>query len=298
MSKAKLKDRIKEGVFLLDGAMGTQLFLRGVKPGKCNDYLNIESPDIIFEIQRSYVDAGSDCLTSNTFSSNRYSLVRHGLGEQVVAINKAGAEIARKAVGIDGYVLGDISSTGDFLEPLGTLKADELQSAFAEQAKGLLEGGVDGIIIETMSALDETEVAIKAVKSVCDLPIFVSLAFDAAGDDFRTMMGVSVEAAVEKLVPLGIDVIGFNCGTVSLEGYVKLAEKFSSAVKASGFDVGLLAEPNAGLPELVDEQAVYKVSGEDFAATAAQIHSLGFNILGGCCGTSPELIKAVSEKLR
>ncbi len=297
MTKIDFRQRIREKVLLLDGAMGTQLFARGVEAGKCNDYLNIELPDVILEIQIAYLDAGSDCVITNTFGGNKYALSRHGLSEQVSEINKAGAEIACKAAGEERYVLGDIGPCGDFLEPLGTLKANELQAAFVEQAKWLSSGGVDGFIIETMTALDEIEIAVEAVKSVCDLPVFVSLAFDTAGDDFRTMMGVSVEAAVDKIAGHGIDGIGFNCGKVSLEGYVKLAEKFAAVVKEQSSDVVLLAEPNAGLPELVDGETVYKVSGEEFAAVAETIHSFGFNIIGGCCGTCPEHIKAVREKL-
>jgi 5-methyltetrahydrofolate--homocysteine methyltransferase len=179
------------------------------------------------------------------------------------------------------------------------LKPEELKEAFAEQARGLLTGGVDGFIIETMTALEEMEVAIEAVESVSeDLPAFASMAFDAAGGDFRTMMGVGVEAAVSKIVSLGVDALGFNCGTASLEGYVELAGRFVSAVKGTGKDILILAEPNAGRPELVEDKAVYNVSPEDFAAAAEKILSAGVTIIGGCCGTGPGHIKAVAERLR
>jgi 5-methyltetrahydrofolate--homocysteine methyltransferase len=279
--------------------MGTQLIARGVEAGTCNDYLNIDSPDVVADVHKAYFEAGSDAVLTNTFGANEYALARHGFGDKVDQINRTGAEAARRAAGEDRYVLGDIGPSGEFLAPLGTLKPEELKEAFAEQARGLLGGGVDGFIIETMTALEEIEVAIDAVKSVSsNLPVFASMAFDAVGGDYRTMMGVGVEGAVSKIVSLGVDAVGFNCGTVSLDGYIELAGKFVSAVEAAGQDVIILAEPNAGKPELVEDKAVYNVSPEDFAAAAEKIHSAGVNILGGCCGTGPEHIAAVAKKLK
>lgn len=299
MAKMSLRERIKQGLFLLDGAMGTQLIARGIEVGKCSDYLNVELPDVVSDIHRSYFEAGSDAVITNTFGANKYALGRHGLAEEASKINSAGAQIARRAAGEEKYVLGDIGPSGDFLEPLGSLKPEELKEAFTQQAKALLDGGVDGFIIETMTALEEAAVAIEAVKSVGGgVPVLASMAFDRAGDDFKTMMGVDVEAAVAKIVSSGVDAVGFNCGTVSLDEYVELAEKFVSAVRALSADVIVYAEPNAGKPELVEDQAVYKVSPEDFAAAAEKIHLAGVNIIGGCCGTSPEHIKAVAKKLK
>jgi len=296
---ANLRDRIKQGLFLLDGAMGTQLIARGTNIGKCNDYLNIESPEIISEIHRAYLRAGSDAVTTNTFGANQYSLARHGLAAKTAEINKAGAKIARQAAGPEHYVLGDIGPTGDFLEPLGGLKPAECKKAFARQSEALLEGGVDGLIIETMTALDEMAIAIEAAKSVCgDLPIFASMSFDKAGNDFKTMMGVDVEAMAAKIIPLGIDALGFNCGTASLDEYVELAKKLLSAVKALSDDVRVFAQPNAGKPELIEGRAVYKVSPEDFAAAAKKIWLIGVSIIGGCCGTSPAHIAALAKKLK
>ncbi len=295
MARVGLKGRISRGVFLLDGAMGTQLFARGIKAGKCNDYLNIELPDIILDIQQAYIKAGSDAVLTNTFSANRITLARHGLGDKVKEINTAGARIARKAAGKDKYVLGDIGPSGDFLEPLGTLTAESLKQAYAEQAEALCGAGVDGLIIETMTALDEMLVAIEAVKSVCNLPVFASMSFDKAGNDFRTMMGVDVGTAVSKIIPFGVDVVGFNCGKMSLDDYIELAKRFVSAVNKKAL---ILAEPNAGLPELVGEKAVYKVTPGDFAEAAEKIYSAGVAIIGGCCGTGPEHIKAVADSLK
>jgi len=290
---------VKEGLFLLDGAMGTQLIANGAEPGTCNDYLNIQSPQIVEDVHRTYIEAGSDAVITNTFGANRINLARHKLDDKVAQINTEAARIARRAASGQRYVLGDIGPCGDFIEPLGTLNPEQLKEFFLEQAQALAAGGVDGFIIETMTAIEEMVIAVEATKSVGgDLPVFALMAFDKAGDDFRTMMGVDVAAAVSKVVALGVDAVGFNCGKVPLDDYIGLAERFVSAVKASGKDVAVVAEPNAGLPELVDGKAVYRVGPEDFAAVAEKIHLAGAGIIGGCCGSSPAHIKAVAERLK
>jgi 5-methyltetrahydrofolate--homocysteine methyltransferase len=299
MARVSLRERIKQDLFLLDGAMGTELIAREIEVGKCNDYLNIELPDVVSDIHRSYFEAGSDAVITNTFGANKYALRRLGFAEEVVKINKSGAQIARSAAGKEKYVLGDIGPSGDFLEPLGALNAEDMKEAFIRQANALFDGGVDGFIIETMTAIEEAAVAIEAVKSISgDLPVFASMSFDKAGDDFKTMMGVDVNAAVEKIVSLGVDSVGFNCGSISLEGYIELTEKFVSAVRAMSANVIIFTEPNAGKPELVDNQAVYKVSPEDFAAAIEKIYTAGVNVVGGCCGTGPAHIRATAEKLK
>jgi methionine synthase I (cobalamin-dependent) len=299
MPEAGLIERIKQGVLVLDGAMGTQLIARGVDVGTCNDNLNIESPDIVSDVHRAYLQAGSDAVITNTFGANGYVLARHGLADQVATINERGAQIARQAAGEQKYVLGDIGPSGDFLEPLGPVKAAELRDTFARQAEALLAGGVDGLLIETMTALDEAAIAVEAVKSVSgDLPVLASMSFDKAGDAFKTMMGIGVEDAAARLVSLGADAVGFNCGTASLDEYVELAENLVSAVRASSDDVIIFAEPNAGRPELVEERAVYKVTPDEFAAAAEKIHLAGVSMIGGCCGTSPAHIEAVAKRMK
>ena len=295
MGRISLRERIHGGLFLLDGAMGTELIARGIEAGTCNDYLNIESPDTIFDIHRSYFQAGSDAVLTNTFGANKYALGRHGFAERSEEINTAAAQIARRAAGEEKYVLGDIGPSGDFLQPLGNLKPEELKEAFAAQVQALLAGGVDCFIIETMTALDEITIAIEAVKSVCELPVFASMAFDKAGEDFRTMMGVNPAAAVAQITARGVDAVGFNCGGLNMEQYVGLAKVYASEVKGQ---VPILAEPNAGKPELVDDKAVYRVSPAEFAAVAEKIYSAGVNIIGGCCGTSPGHIEAMAKKLK
>jgi len=297
VGKVTLKERLRQGVFVLDGAMGTQLITHGIQPGTCNEMLNLDSADVILRIHKSYLEAGSDVVLTNTFGGNRFSLARHGLAGRVGEINTAAAKLAREAAGQDKYVLGDIGPTGDFLEPLGSLKSDELKAAFAEQAKALLDGGVDGFIIETMAAVDEATIAIEAARSVSDsLPVFASMSFDKRGPDFRTMMGVDVKTAVSVLV--SADVVGFNCGTETLDEYAELAKRYMAAVQESGEGALVFAEPNAGKPELVDGKAVYKVTPEEFGEAAVKIRAAGISIIGGCCGTSPEHIKALANKLR
>ncbi|MCU0915973.1 MAG: homocysteine S-methyltransferase family protein [Planctomycetes bacterium] len=299
MAGRDLKARIQEGVFLLDGAMGTQLFARGAEPGKCNDWLNVESPGMVAEIHRAYFDAGSDAVLTNTFGANRFALGRHGCADKAAQINRAGARVARKAAGNARYVLGDIGPTGDFLEPLGTLKADQVRAAFVEQIKGLREGGVDGLIIETMTALDELSLAIEAARSAGGgLPVLASMSFDKGGAGFRTMMGVEVSTAIAKMLSLGVDAVGFNCGTATLDEYVELAQTYMAAARSAGKEVLVFAEPNAGKPELDNGQAVYRVSPQEFAAACGRILQTGVHILGGCCGTSPQHVRAVADALK
>lgn len=296
MAKKSLKKKLSEGLLFLDGAMGTQLMARAATSEKGNEYLNIKSPQVILDVHSDYFNAGSDAVLANSFGANEISLARHGLADEVERLNAAAVKIARQAAGADRYVLGDISSCGEFLQPLGTLEPARLKEVYARQAKILCDAGVDGFAVETFMALDEAKVAAEAILSVCNLPVFVSFAFDPAGGDFRTMMGVSAEAVVAEFSSLGAGAIGFNCGTLNMEQYLCLAEKFAKLLK--GTNIALLAEPNAGKPELVDGRAVYKLSADEFANWLAKIHSAGATILGGCCGTGPEHIKAMCKKIK
>ena len=296
MARIALKERLRQGIFFVDGAMGTQLIEAGAPAGCCNEMLNIDSSETVKTVHQTYVDAGVDAIITNTFGANGLVLKRHGYGDDISRINFAAAKLAREVAGEDTYVLGDIGPCGDFLEPLGAVKPDQLRAAFAEQAKSLLKGGVDGFIIETMTALEEIKVAIEAVASVCDLPIFVSLAYDPTGDSARTMMGVSPQQAVEQLAPLGIAALGFNCGTLDMDGYIKLAQDYAQALDGAG--VFLLAEPNAGRPELEGDRAIYRLSPQDYADALAEINQAGAVILGGCCGTTPGHIAEAVKKIR
>ncbi|MFA5554564.1 MAG: homocysteine S-methyltransferase family protein [Phycisphaerae bacterium] len=296
MSRISLKERIKQGPLFLDGAMGTQLFSRGVEQSGCIDYANIQVPEIVRAVHIEYFNAGSDAVLTNTFGANKFALGLHGLSDKAEQINIAGAKLAREAGGNDKYVLGDIGPSGQFLPPLGSLSPDELRLGYVQQANALAKGGVDGFILETFTALDEIEIAIEAVKSAAgQLPVFASMSFDSAGGNFRTMMGVDVESALTKILSIGVDAIGFNCGRIPLDGYVCLAGKYADTLKAANADVVLFAEPNAGLPEIADDKTIYKVTPQEFASVVKKIHTLGFNILGGCCGTTPSHIKAWAD---
>lgn len=296
MTKTALKDRLQQGVFFLDGAMGTQLFARGARQGTCNELLNVDQPEIVAEVHRAYLKAGSDAVLTNTFGGSGISLKRHGLAGRTAELNRAAAELARLTAGEANYVLGDIGPCGDFLEPLGSLTKEALLAAFTEQAGGLADGGVDGFIIETMTALEEIETAIEAVKGVSDLPVLVSLAYDPAGGGFRTMMGVSAAQAVERLAGLGIAALGYNCGTLDMDGYIRLTDEYAAALEGKG--ILLLAEPNAGKPELEGDQAVYKLTPEAYADALEKIRAAGAALIGGCCGTTPEHIAAAAGRIK
>jgi 5-methyltetrahydrofolate--homocysteine methyltransferase len=299
VSKTRLKKRLTEGLFLLDGAMGTQVIAQGIEPGKCNELINLESPGLILRIHNAYLEAGSDAIITNTFGGNGFTLTRHGLLRRMADINTSAVNVAKKAAGGTKYVLGNIGPSGDFLEPVGHLKPDQLVTTFGSQAKALVAGGIDGFIIETMSAIDEAVLALKAAKSAGgDLPILASMAFDKRGNSFRTMMGIDVKHAVSALIAAGADAVGFNCGTATLDDYVELAKKYVTVVKATKKDVLIFAEPNAGMPLVVDGKAEYKVIPDEFASAGKKIYDAGVTIIGGCCGTGPEHIKALSEKLR
>jgi len=299
VGKVALKDRLRKGVFILDGAMGTQLIARASEPVVCNEMLNLESPGTIMRIHKAYLDAGADAVLTNTFGGNGFTLARHNLENRVKDINTAGAQLARNAAGSAKYVLGDIGPSGDFLEPLGHLKPEQLKIVFTDQAKALLAGRVDGFIIETMTAVEEAVLAVQAAKSVAPgIPVLASMSFDKKGTDFRTMMGVSVNMAVSALVSAGADAVGFNCGTTTLDEYVELTQKYVAAVKAVNDKVLVFAEPNAGKPELVEGKAAYKVTPDEFADAAKKIFDAGVTIIGGCCGTTPDHIKALAQKLR
>jgi methionine synthase I (cobalamin-dependent) len=299
MSRIRLKDKLRQGLFLLDGAMGTELIARRIEPGKCNEMLNLEAPGTIIQVHESYLQSGSDAVLTNTFGGNSFSLARHGLMSRVLDINNAAAQLARKAAGASKYVLGDIGPSGDFLEPYGSLKPHQLQAAFEEQAKVLRTGGVDGFIIETMSAVDEIIIAIEAAKSVAaDLPVLASMSFDKRGDDFRTMMGIDVTKAVSSITSAGADAVGFNCGTCSLDDYIELAKRFVAAARSLNKNILVFAEPNAGMPQVTDGKVLYKVTPDEYASAAQKIYEAGVPIIGGCCGTTPDHIKAMSKKLR
>jgi methionine synthase I (cobalamin-dependent) len=279
-------------ILVADGATGTMLQQAGLAPGSAPERWNLENPEAICSLHSSYLEAGADMILTNTFGGSRLRLEMDGLGDKVYEINLAAAKLARSAAR-DAVVLGDVGPTGSLLEPFGTLiYADAVQS-FKEQIQGLHDGGVDALLIETMSDLNEARAAIEAARLVCSLPILTSFSFDTHG---RTMMGLRPSTAVQEMLKDGVQVIGANCG-LTLTETLKAVQEMRSAAP----DALLLAKPNAGLPRHSsgeDDDLVYDVSPEIMADYAQKFAKAGVKIFGGCCGSTPEHIRAAAHALR
>jgi len=276
---------------IADGATGTMLQRLGLSGGRCAEEWNLKRPDLVAQIPRAYVNAGSDLVYTNTFGGNRVRLARAGLSEYLRDVNIAGARIAKEAVGEKALVVGSMGPTGEFIEPLGTLTASEVHSIYAEQASALLEGGADALVLETFASLDELIAAVDGVKSIADVPLFATLSFDMG---MRTMMGVSPREAVKVLSDLPLDAFGFNCGA-DIDSALQVAEEVASYAPN---DAVLIAKPNAGKPHMVSGEIVWDVTPQQMAEAALHFAKLRFRIIGGCCGTTPEHIRAIAEALK
>lgn len=283
-------DAIAQRPLVCDAAMGTQLQAAGLELGGSGEEWNVTHPDRVLAIQREYVEAGADCLLTQTFGASSINLARHGLADSVEAINRAGVEIARRAFGDrPGYVLGNIGPFGGLLKPFGTVTAEEARAAFSQQAAVLVAAGVDGVIIETQTSLEELGLAIEAARGVGAPWIIGSVSFDITrnGCDARTMMGVTPEKAAEFLQASGAHVAATNCGTgVDIEWMEKILTRYRKAC-----DLPLMAKPNAGKPVLEDGRWVYKQSPQDMAAGLEKLLDAGAKIVGTCCGSTAAHIK-------
>jgi 5-methyltetrahydrofolate--homocysteine methyltransferase len=270
---------------ITDGAWGTQLQLNGLRPGECPDAWNLTQPSVVEGIARSYVAAGSRIILTNTFGSNRIALARHGLADRVSEINKTGAILSVGAAGQQAHVFGSIGPCGKLLltEEVGE---EELRSAFTEQATALRSGGVQGIVIETMSDLVEARIAVEAARSI-GLPTVACMVFDSGPDNDRTMMGTTPEEAAQELASAGAEVIGANCGA-GIEGYIPVCRKLHAATP-----LPIWIKPNAGLPVLLDGKITYSTTPEEFARHGQTLRDAGASFIGGCCGTGPEFIRAL-----
>ncbi|MEW5799170.1 MAG: homocysteine S-methyltransferase family protein [Bacteroidota bacterium] len=292
--KKILHEAILERRLVCDGAMGTQLMLAGLESGGCGEMWNLTHPDRVLAIQRRYVDAGADCLITNTFGGSRIMLRRHGYDGQLREINNAGVRIARQAFGTkEGYVLGDMGPLGAILEPYGDLSQDEAFEAYKEQAAALVEAGADAIIIETQTSLDEIGLAIDAAKSAGAPSIIASLAYDLSADKtfYVTMMGVLPEKAAEFVEERGANIIALNCGTgMDMEGAAKVVSLYKQAST-----LPTMVQPNAGLPILERGKAVYKQLPAEMAAGVPNVLSAGANIIGSCCGSTPDHTHAIFQ---
>ena len=278
-----------EHVYLFDGAMGTMLYAKGVFINKCYDELNLRNPEIVLEVHRQYVRCGAEILETNTYGANRVKLRSFGIEEELRDINVAAVEIARKAAGDSVYVAGAIGPLGIRIEPYGPTALDEAREFFREQAAALRDGGVDLIIIETISNIAEIEQAILAVRDVCTLPIIAQMTI---GNDHRTIYGDTPATIARRMDAAGADVVGLNC-SVGPDVMLDAVEEMSAVTAKK-----ISCQPNAGLPREVNGRQMYMASPEYMGKYAKRLIHKGVKFLGGCCGTTPEHIKIMRDAVR
>lgn len=287
----KLTQKLSAGkVLVSDGAWGTFLQKKGLQPGECPELWNITRPDDVFDIAKSYIDAGSDMIETNSFGGSYYKLKNYGLEDRVFEINKAAAAISRKAAGADGIVLGSVGPTGKLLL-MEEVTEDELYEAFSEQSRALEAGGADAIVIETMTDLEEARIAVKAARENTSCEVICTMTFDKlVTGDYKTMMGISPAEMIETLKEAGASVIGANCGN-GISGMIEIVRE----IRATDKQIPILVHANAGLPVYCDGETVYPESPDDMASKIKELVDAGANIVGGCCGTTPEHILKVCQ---
>ena len=288
-----LLEALDDGPLLGDGAMGTMLQDLGNDEGGAPELWNVERIDVVEGVLEGYAAAGSRLITTNTFGGTRARLQMHGLEDRVEELNQAAAELARRVADRHPvtFVLGDIGPSGELMEPMGDLTIDSAAELFGEQIRGLVAGGVDGILIETMSDLSEIEAAVTAArKEAPGLPVFATLSFDT---NLRTMMGVSPAMAVQALAEMGVDVLGANCG----RGLDEMRIIAAQLAEAGAGRVRLMVQSNAGLPKLQGDTFVFDGTPEEMAGYAVEMRDLGFTVIGACCGSTPAHISAMREAL-
>ena len=289
MTKKEFRKFVNKGPIILDGATGTNLMAAGMPIGVCPEAWILEHKEVLLNLQRGYVEAGTNIVYAPTFTGNRIKLEEYGLADRITEINTELVRLSREAVGDKALVAGDMTMTGQQLFPLGELMFEELVEVYKEQASILDKAGADLFVVETMMSLQECRAAVLAIKEVSDKPVMVTLTYN---EDGRTLYGTPPEAAVVVLQSLGVDVIGINCSTGPMEMIepVKIMAEYAT--------IPILAKPNAGLPELVDGETVYRMTPEEFAEAGAALVEAGAAIVGGCCGTTPEHIAALTAKVK
>ncbi len=276
-------------VTIADGAWGTELDKLGCPAGYCRELWNLDKPETVRRVPESYVAAGARIILTNTFGGNRFTLDRHQSASKVRDINLAGARISKQAAGDKAVVFGSIGPSGLMVMTREVTEAD-LYDAFKQQAEALAEGGADGLVVETMTELAEVLAAVKAAKTT-GLPVAACMTFDSGREKTSTVMGVAAEKAATELVAAGADIVGCNCG-IGIENYIKVAGKMRSVT-----DRPIWVKANAGLPEIDGGNIVYRMSPDEFAEKAAELVAAGANVVGGCCGTTPAFIAALSRSL-
>jgi 5-methyltetrahydrofolate--homocysteine methyltransferase len=289
--KERLQDVIRQRPLLGDGAMGTQLMLAGLAQGNCGEVWNLTQPERVLAIQRRYAEAASDCILTNTFGGSRIMLNRHGHADKAVEINRAGVAIAREAFGsLAGYVIGDIGPFGGLMEPYGDFTEAQVREAFEEQARALVDAGADAILIETQTSLEELTLGIEAAKQAGAPCIIGSMAYDVTldGATFRTMMGIDPERAAKCMQERGADIVALNCGTgMDMERARQAVLRYRRVT-----DLPVMAQPNAGQPKLVEMKVIYDETPQQMVRGVVPMLEAGVNILGACCGSSPDHIRA------
>ncbi|MGO9111335.1 MAG: homocysteine S-methyltransferase family protein [Thermoguttaceae bacterium] len=285
-----LETLLSHGPVVTDGAWGTQLQSRGLPVGACPDAWNLTRSEEVEAVARAYVEAGSRVILTNTFGANRFILARHDLADRVVEINRAGVEISRRAAGERAKVFASMGPSGVMLM-MGDVSEEDLRAGFSEQARAMADAEADAIVVETMTDPAEARLAVAAAKET-GLPVVACMTFDSGAKLDRTMMGTTPEQAAEQLLEAGADVIGSNCGQ-GIAGFAEICRRLHAA---SGRTVW--AKANAGLPQMRDGETHYAQTAEQFAAYAPQLVAAGAGFVGGCCGTSPDFIRAICETLR
>ncbi len=284
-----LQELLAEGPVITDGAWGTQLQARGLQPGMCPDAWNLEQPDQVEQVARAYVDAGSRIILTNTFGANRFVLKRYQLEEKAAEIASEGVAISKRAAGDEAKVFASIGPSGVMLM-MGEVSPDELRASFEAQAAAMADAGADGIVIETMADPEEIKLAVAAARTT-KLPVVACMVFDTGPDKDRTMMGTTPEQAARVLTQAGADVVGSNCGQ-GIAGFAEICSRLSSAT-----DRPVWIKANAGLPELIDGETVYRQTPAQFAEHVPALLEAGASFIGGCCGTTPDFICAIRAKL-
>jgi len=282
-------ERLAAGEFLCgDGAWGTQLMARGLAPGDCPESMNLTRPEVLAEVAGLYLEAGADLITTNTFGGSPLNLASHGLDDRTEEINRSAVEVLKPVTNGRAYISASVGPTGKILEPYGDTAQEVIAEAFDRQIGSLVQAGVDFVCIETMIDLREAELAVRAVRShSADIPLIATMTFDATPRGFFSTMGNTIEQACTTLIEAGADIVGSNCGN-GIDTMIEIAREFGKQAS-----VPVIIQSNAGLPGNRDGELVYPESPEYMAERVSRLMDLGISIIGGCCGTTPDHIRAI-----